>query len=822
MMIKPTFRKCLGLFLALFSVLFSQAQVNKQTAQTLVNPKSYSASEIKLGLEKLGVLGSVLYFAAHPDDENTRLLAWLANEKKYRTAYLSLTRGDGGQNLLGPELGVELGLIRTHEMMAARNQDGSEQFFSAAYDFGFSKTHTETFSFWNKEEILREAVYIIRKFKPHVIINRFPPDERGGHGHHQASAILAKEAFLAAADPNKFPEQVKELGTWQVKRMLWNTANFGGQNNINDQQLKVEIGDYNTLLGKSYGEIAAVSRSQHKSQGFGAASNRGLHSEYFEHVAGEKAEKDLMDGVNTSWSNWAGGEKIQNIIHLINDDFDYKKPHKSIPSLISLYHEVQKFPDTYWKEVKSKEIQDLILACAGIYVDALTEVPEFIVGKTINFQLELMVRQENVPVTLSSLNGQEINKKLEFNQLLREKSSIVYNQLTQPYWLRKPHSLGKFDVDEAFFGQPLNIDGPSAQANLKIYDHIIPIHFDLEYRYVNPVHGEVFEPIRVIEPISATTSSKKWVIRRTQESYIDVLFNKKGDTKLLTVEVESDFEVEPKQILLDFNGGNSFTQRFKVSLPANKNIESGTLKLKIGDTYLKDLRIIQYPHIPSISWQPEFEIELKALDVEIPVKRIAYLKGAGDLVGESLKNLGITVEEITLDQITSHNLKDYEALIVGVRAYNVNPALFEKHAELMDYVKQGGVVLVQYQVNGRFPLDKIGPHPFSVARARVTEENAKVHFLNPQDRVLNYPNRITESDFEGWIQERGLYFVENVDSSYRKPLGMHDVNEKMHEGSLIVSNHGEGKFVYTSLSFFRQIPAGVPGAYRLLMNLLAK
>src|SRR5690606_27106900 len=305
MMIKPTFRKCLGLFLALFSVLFSQARVIKQTAKTLVNHKSYSASEIKLGLEKLGVLGSVLYFAAHPDDENTRLLAWLANEKKYRTAYLSLTRGDGGQNLLGPELGVELGLIRTHEMMAARNQDGSEQFFSAAYDFGFSKTHTETFSFWNKEEILREAVYIIRKFKPHVIINRFPTDERGGHGHHQASAILAKEAFLAAADPNKFPEQVKELGTWQVKRMLWNTANFGGQNNINDQQLKVEIGDYNTLLGKSYGEIAAVSRSQHKSQGFGAASNRGLHSEYFEHVAGEKAEKDLMDGVNTSWSNWA-------------------------------------------------------------------------------------------------------------------------------------------------------------------------------------------------------------------------------------------------------------------------------------------------------------------------------------------------------------------------------------------------------------------------------------------------------------------------------------------------------------------------------------
>lgn len=815
-MIKPTFGKCIGLFLALFSVIIAKGQ------DFISNPQSQSASEIKQGLEKLEVLGSVLYFAAHPDDENTRLIAWLANERKYRTAYLSLTRGDGGQNLLGQELGIELGLIRTHEMLAARKYDLGEQFFSAAYDFGFSKTHTETFSFWNKEEILKEAVYIIRKFRPDVIINRFPPDERGGHGHHQASAILAREAFSAAADPQKFPEQVKELGVWQVKRMVWNTANFGGQNNISNENLKVEIGHFNTLLGKSYGEMAAMSRSQHKSQGFGAAATRGNSVEYFEHVAGEKAVNDLMDGVETSWQKVENGDEIQREIQKINELFNYKSPEKSIPALISLFNKVQKISDNSWREQKSTEIQNLILACAGIHSEAYTTSPEFVKNQAIPFQFDIIVRQSDIPVKLLSLQDKSVGKNLNFNEISRESSSLIHSEITQPFWLRKKNSLGKFDIDSEFYGQTVDTDGPTVQAVIQIYDHKVPVNYAVNYKFVDPVQGELYEPIRLTDEITAKPSTQLLLFSNPNSQTVEIEFTKHGTSDKFEVEVESEFSVEPKTFSVDFKEGKSFVQKLTVQVPQQKNLSEGQIKLKTNNQYLKDYRLIRYTHIPTLSWQPDFNINLKFVDVKVPVKRIAYLNGAGDLVGQSLKNLGITVENIQADQLNLQNLQNFEALIIGVRAYNIDPQLFEKHTALMEYVENGGVVLVQYQVNGRFPVNKMGPYAFEVSRSRVTEEDAKVHFLLPNDPILNYPNKLTEKDFENWVQERGLYFVENADSKYRQPLGMHDVNEKMHEGSLIVTQHGKGKFVYTSLSLFRQIPAGVPGSYRLLMNLLAK
>src|SRR5690606_31000083 len=272
------------------------------------------------------VLGSVLYFAAHPDDENTKLISYLASERKVRTAYLSLTRGDGGQNLIGTEQGIELGLIRTQELLQARKLDGGEQYFSSAFDFGFSKTPDETFNFWQKQEVLRESVWIIRKLQPDIIITRFPPDERGGHGHHQASAILAHEAFIAAADPSMFPEQLNRVEPWQAKRLLWNTATFMRLNGDDSNRLRVDIGQYNPLLGKSYGEISAVSRSQHKSQGFGAASSNGVSLEVFENVAGDKATEDLFDNIDLSWSRVPNSEPVQTAIQQLLSAFAPDKP----------------------------------------------------------------------------------------------------------------------------------------------------------------------------------------------------------------------------------------------------------------------------------------------------------------------------------------------------------------------------------------------------------------------------------------------------------------------------------------------------------------
>lgn len=806
------------------SLVFFVISLSAQSV--LQDPKPKSASEIKLGLEKLNVLGAVLYFAAHPDDENTRLISWLANEKKYRTGYLSLTRGDGGQNLIGLELGVNLGLIRTHEMMAARSHDRGEQFFSAAYDFGFSKTANETFRFWNKEEVLRESVYIIRKFKPDVIINRFPPDARGGHGHHQASAVVAHEAFIAAADPTRFPDQVRELGVWQAKRILWNTANFGGQNNISDDQLKIGIGEFNAILGKSYGEISAVSRSQHKSQGFGAASSRGESFEHFQHVDGTLASDALMDGVDTKWSRLPNTQAIQSLVDQLNRDYQINNPEASIPGLIALYHLVQKVEDLYWKTQKSEEIQELIFACSGIFVEATVPHAEIVQGTAQEVQLDLIVRQAPVRAALKEINGKPGRDILVFNQNLKKTISYTFEDLTQPYWLRRPYSPGKFDVDPAFFGQPVDPDAPYITLVVEVDGLDIPIRCNIQHRFVDPVQGEIHNPVRVIPSFTIQSGTNHILFDQTVEKDLEIEIHRHGGPQKMQVRahVEGGFKVRPEVLELDFSNEQTIRQTLKIvkNTSASGEEKPGKLTFTHQNMPLSQYQIIRYGHIPAIAWFQPFEIRLQPIDLQVSVQKVAYLSGAGDLIPDALRALGIQVDVVEKEQLQPDLLATYDAVVIGVRAYNVDSELFAKQRVLLEYVENGGVLLVQYQVSGRYAGSAIGPYPFEVTRSRVTEENAEVKFLLPNDPALNYPNLLTARDFEGWVQERGLYFVEKADDRYRKLLAMHDTGEKPHDGALILANHGKGKFVYTSLSLFRQLPAGVPGAYRLLMNLLAK
>jgi len=414
------------------SIIILLASILSKSTVQAQNPQ-WNAAEIKLNLEKLNVLGSVLYFAAHPDDENTRLIAWLAQEKKYRTGYLSLTRGDGGQNLIGTEQGIELGLIRTQELLAARKIDKGEQFFSSAYDFGFSKTPEETFAFWDKQRVLAEAVWLIRKFRPDVIITRFPPDARGGHGHHQASAMLAHEAFKAAADPKQFPEQLQYVKPWQAKRLLWNTFNFGGQDNTSEDQLKVDIGNYNALIGASYGEIAAHSRSSHKSQGFGSAAQRGSSIEYFEFVDGTPAKASPLEGIDTSWKRVANSGTVQSLIAKVNQNYQMDKPESALPDLIQLYKALDQINDAYWKNEKKKEVEKLILACAGIWFESIAKNPNYAVGDQINVDNAIIARRPDVTVQLAKLNGKEIHKNLVNNLLLKDAIAVSTTNSTQPY-----------------------------------------------------------------------------------------------------------------------------------------------------------------------------------------------------------------------------------------------------------------------------------------------------------------------------------------------------------------------------------------------------
>ncbi len=808
-------RQYIRVLIASFFVKFSFAQA----------PQSISSADIRQKMERLPVLGSALYFAAHPDDENTKLIAYLASERKVRTAYLSLTRGDGGQNLIGTEQGIELGLIRTQELLQARRIDGGEQYFSSAYDFGFSKTYDETFRFWQKNEVLREAVWLIRKLQPDVIITRFPPDERGGHGHHQASAILAHEAFLAAADPKQFPEQLQKVDVWQAKRLLWNTASFMRMQGESKNQLKIDIGNFNPLLGQSYGEISALSRSQHKSQGFGSASSNGRFIESFEYVAGEKASNDLFDGVDLSWNRVEGGASILQDIDIVINSFDDRAPQHSIPALAKLWRAIQKLPSGYWKVRKTQEVEDLLMACAGLRIESTVASARAVAGTSVPFKTEIIIRNPGVKARVSGINGQKIDQLLPENEIATFPSTITANTTTQPYWLVKPHTLGRFAVESKDYGYPMNSDLPIAKIELRIAEIPITVDQAIQYRFVDPVRGEVHDYLEVVPAISASLSQQALLVPKGEKRTVEIIFQRNSaSTNLSNIQLGSSskgWEITPSTFDLSFpERGNSVRKTVTVANIAAS--ESQILTFSIDGQPLKGIREIAYDHIPRQAWFPNVELKLQPIAIVNPIKRVGYIMGAGDLVPEALRNLGIQVDLLDVAKLNATALAQYDAVVCGVRLLNVNPQVGKALEILYRYANDGGVVLMQYNVNSRLQEEEFAPKPFSLSRARVTEEDASVRFAQSNDPALNYPNKITTQDFDGWVQERGLYFAENIDPSYRTPLEMADKNESPHKGSLLIYKMGKGKFVYTGLSFFRQLPAGVPGATRLFVNLLTK
>ncbi|AIM35344.1 LmbE family protein [Sphingobacterium sp. ML3W] len=789
---------------------------------------SWNSALIKSKLEKLEVLGSVLYFAAHPDDENTKLIAWLAQEKHLRTGYLSLTRGDGGQNLIGTEQGIELGLIRTQELLAARKIDLGEQFFTSAFDFGFSKTSEETFNFWDKEQVLREAVWIIRKFRPDVIITRFPPDSRGGHGHHQASAILAKEAFLAAADPTRFPEQLKLVKPWQATRLLWNTYNFSSLNTINDSQMQIEIGQYNPLIGKSYGEISAESRSSHKSQGFGSAAQVGKAQEYFEFVAGKPAKKDIFEDIDQTWSRITDGRTISQKIKEINADYRVDSPDKSIPKLFEVLELVDKIDNPYWKEQKTNEIKDLILACAGIRIESIADSPHYSNGDAIKVTNEIIIRTDATPIQLTAINGQNISQSLESNTLMSFQSTFPAVSTTQPYWLNAPSSIGRFHFsDFNKTGEPENPDYPSVTFGLIIHGRAFSYTKPIQYKYTDPVRGEIYNPIAISPAITASLDQYVVLSQNNKAQQITLTFTNQSNTKDRTETVKpiinGNWQISPGDLELKFTESTAQISKEITIQALSKETRLDTLSFIFGSTNekVKINREIHYEHIPTITWFPDLTIKVSNLQLDVPIKKIGYLVGAGDLIPESLKAIGISVDLLTEAQILHQNLSQYDAIIVGIRAFNVLKAMQKISPKILEYVKNGGTVLEQYNVNNKLLSNQFGPYPFRIGNSRVTDELAEVHF-DEQNPVFNYPNKIVKADFDHWVQERGLYFAEDIDSHYQTPIKLQDKDEPLHKGSLLITNYGSGRFVYTSLSFFRQLPAGVPGAYRLFVNLLSK
>lgn len=799
-----------------------------------------NSSEILLSLQKLNTVGSVLYIAAHPDDENTRLLGYLAKEKKLRTGYLSLTRGDGGQNLIGKEQGEALGLIRTQELLAARRTDGAEQFFTRANDFGFSKNPEETFTIWEKEQILADVVLTIRKFKPDVIICRFPTTGEGGHGHHTASAILAVEAFDLAGDPTKFPEQLNETQVWQPKRLFWNTFNFGGRNTTAPDQLTIDVGAYNPLLGMSFGEVAANSRSMHKSQGFGSAKQRGENIEYFKFLSGEPAKNDVFEGIDLTWNRIPNTAKLQQLIDATVANYSSLNPEKSIPNLVLIYKELQQLPNTepyvrYWKELKLNECENLILQCAGLWMEAYSDEYSAVPGAEIKIKAELIARSSSdVELkAISYLNQSEnkVQRNLTLNKLETFEQTEVLpssSAFSAPYWLNEPHSVGMYSVKNAsLIGTPENKSAQIVSFKLRIAGLELTINRELVYKSTDPVKGEVYRPFEVLPPATVNITDDVFVFSEIAPKEVNLVVksnvaNLKGKVAV-AVPTGWTISIQNPDVNLENKGDE---QIIKATLTPTKNGTDGNLKASItiaGKTYSKSITRIEYDHIPYQFILNDANAKIVFVDLKKTGNKIGYIPGAGDNIPACLAQIGYDVTILTDELLAKEDLSIYDALVTGIRAYNTNNRMPVYYDKLMKYVSDGGNLIVQYNTNNRIaPIEtKIGPYPFTISRDRVTVDDAKIEITNPKHPVMNFPNVITKQDFDNWIQERGIYFAVELDQHYETVFSMNDPGESPSKGSLIISKYGKGNFVYTGLVFFRELPAGIPGAYRLFVNLLS-
>ncbi|KQN32465.1 hypothetical protein ASE92_17855 [Pedobacter sp. Leaf41] len=818
------FKKLTLVFIFCFICFFSFAQQ--------VRPAK--SSEIFREIKTLRHIPKVLYLAAHPDDENTGLLSWLINEQNVETAYLSLTRGDGGQNLLGTEQGAALGLIRTHELLEARKLDGAQQFFTRAIDFGFSKNTDDTFKQWDADSITADVVWVIRKFRPDVIICRFPPTAAAGHGQHAASAVVAEKAFKAAADKNMFPNQLKYVDVWQPKRLLWNTFRFGSVNTTSENQLKVTVGQFDPQLGMGYGELAGLSRSLHKSQGAGTQSVAGVRTEYFTHVVGVPAKESLFDKIPLNWSE-KGIDNIDELIDIIRLSFDYDHPDKSLHGLLMLRKRILEIQDVRLKEDKLNAIDHIILSCTGFMGEVVTNQAEAIAGNSYNFSLNVISRAAP-PVILEQVNWinqtDVLNKRISGDSLIniQRKIQIPLNAvLTEPYWLEKPaKNAATFSVaNDTLIGLPELASPLNVSVVLKIGSEKFTVKLPLSYKKLDPVKGDVVEQLRIIPAMDLSFAEP-------------VYFAKEKEDLKVTLRLKANKYINYGKVI--FRVGNATIATFTgINLPENTitlkdfilpagdlaKIKTTQNKLEVvfsseNSEFTKGQVLIQYPHLPSLQYFVPATTWLLKGDVKVLAKKVGYIQGAGDLIPEFLRQAGLQVDVLAeADILNPSKLASYDAVITGVRVINTDKRIKNWQVALKSYVENGGTIVMQYNTTQDMALQDFGIYPFSISSKRVTEENAAVKFLNPNHKLLSYPNKITAEDFNGWVQERGAYFPDKWDAKYETLFEMNDIGEEPLKGSTLYAKYGKGNFIYTPLAFFRQLPAGNIGAARLFFNFIS-
>ena len=805
------------------------------------------APETKQALDKLNVVGSVLMIAAHPDDENTGVIAYLARGKKVRTAYLSLNRGEGGQNLIGSEQGVEIGVIRTQELLAARRIDGGEQFFTRMIDFGFSKTAKETMEKWGRENILRDVVWVIRKYQPDVIIRRFSGTPDDGHGHHQTSAMIADEAFAAAADATKFPEQLKFVEVWQAKRLVWNS--FGSMRQIEvdpasqPDKVSMDVGEFDPYLGYGYGEIAGWSRSQHKSQAMGAAERKGAQVNFFSFIKGQPMKKDLWEGIDTTWNRVPGAGKIGELLAKAAKEFDGAKPTAVLPHLLDARKLLAGRTDHY-SVLKLKDLDEAIALLAGLWTELQADKYLAVQGTTAKIKIAAIQRNgEEVSLQSVAFSGVPgVANVVKATKLERNKTLTVPLDwavaadapLTQPYFLVEQRSDAMFKVsDMSLLGRPQSPAPVIATMKFLVAGSEITLTREITHRYVDRGVGELTRPVTIVPPVSVRLALDALVFPGIESRKVEVILTANmADTKgSLKLNVPQGWRVEPAA--LDFGvkaASEEKTLSFVVTPPAGEN--TGTLSAVAtvgGREITQGTRVIQYPHIPPQTLAPKATAKLVRFTGKNLAKRVGYVMGAGDEVPDALHQLGSEVIMLTEQDLTTGDLSQFDAIVTGVRAYNTRPDLRANAQRIFDeYVAKGGTYIVQYNVQeggffGGDPLllSKVGPYPITVSRDRVTDELATMNFPKPDHRLLQYPNQISAKDFQGWVQERGLYYANKWDERYESLFSANDPGEKPMMGGTLYTKYGKGNYIFTGEAWFRQLPAGVPGAFRIFANFLS-
>jgi LmbE family N-acetylglucosaminyl deacetylase len=781
--------------------------------------KAATSADIYKALKKLNVLGSVLYIAAHPDDENTSVLSYMAQGELVRAAYLSLTRGDGGQNLLGSEKGALLGVLRTQELLAARRIDGAEQYFSRAIDFGYSKTSDETLQNWNREKILGDIVKVIRLFKPDIILTRFS-ESRGGHGHHLVSAILAKEAFFAAADSKRYPEQLKNLETWQAKRIFWNTWSPGSD----------------AISIESYQEFAADSRSMHKSQGFGVSPDRGEDLVWFDLTAGESTEVNLFDGIDITWNRIEKSQKIKKQIKQILVSFDPDRPSNSVHALVELYRLLDQHPPDQWITIKKNEVQNLIRNCSGLWFESIVWKSGISPGMTINVR-SMVVNRSDVPIILEKIettyqeNDTLISKNLKGNKPFSYKQTILIPAnapFTQPFWLEKP-SNGKIytfsDKNQIHLAE--SPPALSTKFFFKIDELEFKYDIPVKNRWNDAIKGEQFRPFIIRPRLSVAIDKPTYIFAGSSSHDIEVRV-KATSMDLegqLQLELPDGWDVQPDFFSFKLEQeGDQVVKQFQVK-PGSmaKSGDAGLIAIvKNGTSYRDEIIEFGYDHIPLQTVLQPAQSHLVNLDITVLPGHIGYIMGSGDEIPEALIQLGYQVDLLSDQDLEKNDLSNYDAIICGIRAFNTRKELGRLQKRLIIYVANGGTWIVQHNTRFGNQVEQIGPYPFSTSgRDRIADENAPLQILVPDHQLFNYPNKITQKDFENWVQERGLYFANSWEGKLYPLLAGNDQGETSKLGGLLYARYGEGVFIFTAFSWFRQLPAGVPGAYRLFVNMIS-